>query len=77
MITVRLLAQRKHLRRAMGTEYCSKFTSVVTMLVESSCLLSCFSVFYLIAYTLESPVLVMLPYVLTQVQVGSPLVDST
>ncbi len=72
MVTFRLLAQRKHIRRSMGGEYCTKFTGVVTVLIESSCLLSCFSVAYLVSYALESPAMVMLPYLLTQVQVRKP-----
>ncbi|KAF9451899.1 hypothetical protein P691DRAFT_295167 [Macrolepiota fuliginosa MF-IS2] len=73
MITARLLIHRQDMRKIVGEKYCLGYTGIATMLIESSGILSCFTVFYLISFSMHSPTLVMLPYILTQVQVISPL----
>lgn len=70
MIAIRLLIHYTYIRDALGDKYSAKYVKIATILVESQALMSSFTVFFLVAYAVESPVVVMVPFILTQVQVG-------
>lgn len=70
MIVIRLLMYRAEIRKLMGDRHSAKYGGMASMLIESLTLLSSFSVFFLVAYTVESPAMVMMPFILTQIQVS-------
>lgn len=47
-----------------------KYVGIIAMLVESTGLLSSFTMFFMIAYSAKSPSLVMVPFLLMQIQVS-------
>lgn len=71
MISIYLLIFRQSLLRSLGEHLQVKYMSIITMLFECTLLLSSFSIFFMVAYSVNSPSLVMVPFLLTQVQVST------
>lgn len=72
MISARLLVLRWTLRKILGSQRCHvDYAGIVIMLLESAVLLSSFATYFLAACSTKAPSLVMMPFLLTQIQVGT------
>jgi energy-converting hydrogenase Eha subunit C len=70
-ITIRLLIFQRSLLRSLGESLQSNHLCLGVVLIKSTALLSTFTIFFMSAYYVRSPSLVMIPFLLTQVQVSN------
>jgi hypothetical protein len=68
MIVGCLLFYRWMIGNAMSNRRQIRYSDITTMLVESATLLSSFAVYFIVAFSVKSPSLVMAPFLLTQIQ---------
>lgn len=73
LIVSRLLLHRHKLRRLLGAKHGSDYTSIASLIVESSALYSSFSLLFLIPFALNSALANIFLQALSQVQIIAPL----
>ncbi|KAF7329198.1 hypothetical protein MKEN_00180400 [Mycena kentingensis (nom. inval.)] len=72
-ITARILLVRRELRGILGADHAKQYVSVVAMVIESAALYAVWSLAFLIAFALHSPIRDMFLPVLGQVQGIAPV----
>jgi hypothetical protein len=73
VISITLMIFRRSLLKSLGEHLQIKYADIITTLLECTVLLSSFSIFFMVAYSVKSPSLVMVPFLLPQVQVSTLL----
>jgi len=71
LIVVRLLIHRRRVRKHLGPEHATHYTSIASMLIESSALYSLFSLLFLVSFAVRSFAQNLFLPVLAEIQVSA------
>ncbi|KAF5337460.1 hypothetical protein D9758_018006 [Tetrapyrgos nigripes] len=72
-IVIRLLVYRHRIGKIMGQKYGRQYTSIASMIIESSLLYTGFQLLFIVPFGLNSPVQTLFLQPLSQVQIIAPL----